>query len=181
MSNSATRPCKGCGGSGHTFYAPDLTLVRTSRKDHWCAGQHDGDRRRPCGLGRILKGSSYVEYVGDARPFSSGARYHWYCAVSQELVDLCLACLGSGSVTDGPFRRDAEVDAETPSRAVPFWREDRLVRAEHPLHADLWIAAWQGERAGTLPAPLETADQAAACGRIAAQAAFRAVPALRGK
>lgn len=77
-------------------------------------------------------------------------------------------------------RADALADAETLRRNVPCCREDRIVKAEHQVHADLWLAAWQGERAATLPYPLETADQQAACARIAAHAAFRAVPGLRG-
>jgi hypothetical protein len=76
-------------------------------------------------------------------------------------------------------RLDAKADAETLRLNVPYWREDRFVRAEHPMWAELYIAMFQGYRAGTLPAPLETADQAAACARIAATAAFRAVPALK--
>lgn len=81
--------------------------------------------------------------------------------------------------------RDAINDAETLrlfSVALPFWPDIHMARAFQgtaTFQADVWIAQWQGQRAGSLPAPLETADQAAACARIAADAAFRAVPELR--
>lgn len=65
---------------------------------------------------------------------------------------------------------DAIADAET-LRLV--------VGGAAPISDDLWVAGWQGERSGACRFPLETPDQAAACARIAARAAFRACPGLR--
>lgn len=75
----------------------------------------------------------------------------------------CPACLGSGRVTDGPFRRDAEVDAET------------LRTERRAVGAVTWCgnqAAWR-MRVGMRSAAVWAVD--------AANAAFRAVPGLRGE
>jgi hypothetical protein len=83
---------------------------------------------------------------------------------------------------DDQARKDALADAETlrlfldggpKCPGVPWFSVAGIVAD------NVWIAQWQGNRAGTLPPPLETADQAAACARIAAEAAFRACPGLR--
>jgi hypothetical protein len=74
----------------------------------------------------------------------------------------CPACLGSGTVTDGPYRRDAEVDAETLRLTGMLWDTQGWVSS----------AVVQDPR---FP------ERAIACYRRAARAAFRAVPALRGE
>jgi hypothetical protein len=73
----------------------------------------------------------------------------------------CPACLGSGRVTDGPYRRDAEVDAETLRPTGMLWETQGWVSS----------AVVQDPR---FP------ERAIACYRRAARAAFRAVPGLRG-
>jgi hypothetical protein len=82
----------------------------------------------------------------------------------------CPACLGSGRVTDGPFRRDAEVDAETLRANVATFTgtSDAWWAAKAGRFAER--AAWKGHRAAAF-------DFA----RDAARAAFRAVPGLRGE
>jgi hypothetical protein len=74
----------------------------------------------------------------------------------------CPACLGSGTVTDGPYRRDAEVDAETLRLTGMLWDTQGWVSS----------AVVQDPR---FP------ERAIACYRRAARAAFRAVPTLRGE
>lgn len=46
---------------------------------------------------------------------------------------------------------------------------------------NLWSAQWNGGRSVVPTASICTPDLAAACGREAARAAFRAVPGLRGE
>jgi hypothetical protein len=74
----------------------------------------------------------------------------------------CRACLGSGTVTDGPYRRDAEVDAETLRLTGMLWDTQGWVSS----------AVVQDPR---FP------ERAIACYRRAARAAFRAIPSLRGE
>ena len=81
-------------------------------------------------------------------------------------TERCMACAGTGyrGLDDcGDCAGTGEVD-------------------QHPVGTDLSIAAWQGERLACLPRlpPGLTEDQVAAAVRIAARAAFRAVPGLRG-
>ena len=84
-------------------------------------------------------------------------------ASSEPCAD-CPACLGSGRVTDGPFRRDVEVDAETWRKHVAGrWRTGAVpLELDEPLF-DLFFALAAGDFTA------------------AARAAFRAVPGLRGE
>lgn len=83
-------------------------------------------------------------------------------SASEPCVD-CPACLGSGRVTDGPFRRDAEMDAET------------LQTEKRAMSETAWLASqieWR-MRVGMRSAAVWAVD--------AARAAFRACPGLRGE
>lgn len=89
-------------------------------------------------------------------------------------------CPEERAVTQPMPLADAVADAETLRQNVPVWSEQTLVRKEHEVHADLWLAGWQGSRSCVPSSEISTPDLAAACARIAAHAAFRAVPELRG-
>jgi hypothetical protein len=108
------RDCSACGGTGGQLH--DGALLRTARKEHFCGGHHDGDRHLRCGeggkSGTIPRGQVYVEWMDSAPVYGSGVRYHWHCAITQGIVDLCPVCLGSGRISDVRTARDAMVDAD---------------------------------------------------------------------
>ena len=72
----------------------DVTLWRTARVEHRCAGRTyvagraqrntDGKFIR-CGK-PIPAGSRYVEYLGETPAYESGVRYHVECAEREGLV-----------------------------------------------------------------------------------------------
>jgi hypothetical protein len=140
MKNSATRACKGCDGSG----VDDTVCGR-------CCQRADLDVIAVFGL--CAPCADYESETKRPRP--------------RPTAFACPACLGTGSVTDGPFRRDAEVDAETL----------RVVGRGHS-----W-ATQHGMLDGTTYShePDATADESRDVASYAARAAFRAVPALRGE
>jgi hypothetical protein len=61
------------------------TLIRTARKQHRCSGGHNGKDNVACNL-PIMPREVYIEYMGEATPFHSGARYHIDCAKQQGLI-----------------------------------------------------------------------------------------------
>lgn len=78
---------------------------------------------------------------------------------------------------------DALADAETlrlVAHDLTYWDEDVVRHAQAiTMSSELWIAKWQGGRSSVLDETIATPDLAAACARIAADAAFRACPGLR--
>ena len=60
-------------------------IVRIARKEHRCDGGHNGQTRTKCDK-PIAPHSVYIEYTGESSPFTSGYRYHVYCAVQQGLL-----------------------------------------------------------------------------------------------
>lgn len=82
---------------------------------------------------------------------------------------VCPACLGTGTVTDGPFRRDAEVDAETLRR---IYRTHYKV----PKKGD---PAFLPDRDMPVVVEWKPIAGSATITRAVASAAFRAVPGLR--
>jgi len=61
------------------------TIIRRARKQHYCAGGHDGRKRTKCAES-IPAGSLYVEYVGESPLYESGYHYHAECAKQQGLL-----------------------------------------------------------------------------------------------
>lgn len=63
----------------------DNVIVRRARKEHRCAGGHDGQKRTRC-ADPIQKGEVYIEYVGESPLYESGYHYHLDHAVEQGLI-----------------------------------------------------------------------------------------------
>lgn len=61
-------------------------IVRLARKQHHCAGGHDGKQRTPCHV-PIHPHTIYIEYLGESYAYESGARYHLTCAAQQGLIE----------------------------------------------------------------------------------------------
>jgi len=100
-----------------------------------------------------------------------------YCQTTTQHMDACegrrcLVCRGSGQVTDRIPVADALADAETLRR----------IAATAPSRKVQWFfdCAWFGTLAGGW-AQKGVRAQSAIEGRLAASAAFRAVPGLRGE
>jgi len=66
-------------------FTDGCTIVRKARKQHHCSGGHNGETRLACHK-PILKGDTYIEYLGESPAFQSGYRYHVECALQQGLL-----------------------------------------------------------------------------------------------
>lgn len=63
----------------------DNVYVRRARKEHRCAGGHNGEKRTRCEQ-PINRGEIYIEYVGESPLYESGYHYHLDHAVQQGLI-----------------------------------------------------------------------------------------------
>jgi hypothetical protein len=125
MKNSATRPCKGCGGSGNNGRRIFRREGIPSGME--CGATCSGPSGHPtyggliCGAPAVWRDTT--RNAGDGGFYDHGDLLAFVCDEHahdglgefrpENAPQSCPACLGSGSVTDGPFRRDAEVDAES--------------------------------------------------------------------
>ena len=64
----------------------ETTFLRVARKEHRCAGGHNGQTNVPCRK-PIRKGERYVESCSETPLFQSGNRYHFECAVQQGILE----------------------------------------------------------------------------------------------
>lgn len=177
-----SRECKGCGGSG------DVISTQGIPAGMECGAQIPQpwglvvpgtvevriNRNPPIYCGEPAKYRNRTKNTGDGGFYEHGDPSAFLCAEHAEngRRNPCPACLGSGRVTDGPFRRDAEVDAET-LRVLAF--DMPGTRFAVNVHAASYYG--RGVKAGWWP------DEffGMCAGELAARAAFRAVPALRGE
>ncbi len=119
--------------------------------------------------------SRFVEFEDGSLSYVPGEPYMATTA--------CPACLGTGRVTDGPYRRDAEVDAaqtwgmahEVHDDAINFcWLLLNARESGHSVKGHMAYAL--ASHATDVPQEIAWAASEA---RNAARAAFRAVPGLR--
>lgn len=104
----------------------------------------------------------------------TGLNEHWHGGDLVDDFELCGACGGDGELPNvKPGRADAMADAETLRRVAPLYQpREVLGRIGH--HARYAVAIMTG----CLP---EKGNRLSAAVELAARAAFRAVPALRGE
>jgi hypothetical protein len=62
-----------------------MAKVRVARKDHGCAGGHNGLTRTTC-ADPIKAGDEYVNYWGESPAYQSGKHYHVHCALEQGIL-----------------------------------------------------------------------------------------------
>jgi hypothetical protein len=118
MKNEATRECLGCGGSGKPgdigadgvrHYAPGTTVAARGAGPTDTLRLATVYRDEPYRHRNWTTAGAYLLWIFDGRPEQWVSTGGWHF----EGLIVCATCLGSGRVADGPFRRDAEVDAES--------------------------------------------------------------------